>query len=102
MATRKTAKIIAKTVDAKRAKISTKTRQAAREAELAATAREEELAKTLVSKSEFRKVATRLQELEAITSQNYDDIIGLDNRLQKIERATMWQSVKKFFGRKVW
>lgn len=102
MATKKKVVVKAQLVDAKKPRVSKARRKKAQAAEAKATAKEEELAKTLVKAAEFRKLVARVKELESIVEGCYDDVISLDNRLARVERATMWQSVKKFFSRKVW
>ena len=99
---KKTAKIRAVKVESKKPTVNKTRRKTAKAAESAATEREEERAKTLVSKAEFRKLIVEVQELANLSNQNYNDIIALDHIICEIDNRTMWQGVKHFFGRKVW
>lgn len=100
--TRKTVKIKATKLDAKKPKIDTARRRKAKAAEEAATAREEELAKQYVSKNSHRKLYNQVKQMNILLEALHRDVCETELEVQQMQQATMWQVVKKFFGRKVW
>jgi hypothetical protein len=100
--TRKTVRVKAVPVDAKKPKVDTTRRRKAKEAEAAATAREEERAKTYVSRSSFRKLAAQVRDMNVLLEALHRDVCETELEVQQLQQATMWQTVRTFFGRKVW
>jgi len=100
--TKKTVKMIAKKVESKKMPVDKARRYKAKEAEEAATAKEEELSVRLVHKSEFRKLVQRVAAVETLLEALHRDVCDTELEVQELQQATVWKIVKKFFSRKVW